>query len=177
MVNLDDVRKSFIKDIYDTLKTKGYDVDNNNGIRFPFKSDGNEVVATVHEYAKYVDIDCIDKVYPHVINFSGDDWFAIMGTDNEGYDFEYTPREFTTDALADFCTEINNLPNRSDAEYSARGLSKGDDIEWHGNIAEVVEISEWGDTWTLKLANGEIYLANDKEVVEQNPNLATTDED
>lgn len=175
MTNLEDVRKSLVKDIYDTLKGKGYDVDNENGVRLPFKADGNEVVANVQEYDKYVDIVMPEIVYPHIINFSGNDYFAISGTDNN--DYEYSYREFSTDALSDFLTEMTNLPNRSDAEYSARGLSKGNFIDWHGNYAEVVEISEWGDTWTLKLANGEIYLADDDEVVEQNPDLATTDEE
>jgi len=175
-MTIDEVRKNLVKGIYDTLKGKGYDVDNENGIRFPFKADGNDVVATIQEYDKYVDTFFTDNVYPHVINFSGDDSFAIMGNDDEDYDFEYTDRDFSTDALTDFRTEIGNLPNRSDAEYSARGLSKGDEINWHGNTAEVVEISEWGDTWTLKLANGEIYLAGDDEVVEQNPDLVTIDE-
>lgn len=176
MTNLDDVRKSLIKDIYNVLKEKGYNVDIDRGIRFPFKADGNEVMANVTTYDKYVDSFFTEKVYPHIIQFCGDDSFVIMGTDQDDYDFEYTSKEFAIESLSNFCAEICNLPNRKDAEYSARGLSKGDEIEWHGNIAEVVEISEWGDTWTLKLPNGEIYLANDDEVVEQNPDLGT-DED
>lgn len=173
MVNIDEVRKSLTKSVYKTLKQKGYDVKNVNGVRFPFKADGNEVVANVQEYDKFVESLFNEIVYPQMIIFGSDKSFSIIGTDDEGYDYEYNPRDFSTDGLLDFNNEVLNLPNREDAEYSSRGLSKGDEIDWHGNTAEILEISEWGDTWTLKLADGGIVIADDAEIVEQNPDLGS----
>lgn len=176
MVNIDDVRKNLVRDMKDILKSKGYDVEDNRGIRIPFKADGNDVVANVCEYDKYTDMVFDDDICPHIILFT-DDSFFLTGVDDKGNDFEYLPRNFTIEALTDFREEINKLPQRKDAEYSALGLAKGDEIDWYGNSAEVEEISEWGDTWTLKLSNGAFYLAKLKEVLEQNPDLESEDWD